>query len=288
LDIRLSSFKIQVGLLFRKKLFCITFFIFCLFSIQFLNSAIKIAYPENVSLMDVFTYNFNTYSNVFLCYLPLFIILEAAFFSHGKFNEYVMIRYKNRFWYFLHKEIYALKFSFLYRLIENVTVSFIYFVFCIGSNSYCSIISELSKNIQQFMCLSRINREETVAIFCFTFISMLFLELVFSQIIIITSETALSPVASIGIALGADVFLLVIIKCYFWFSGFKISQILPHNNLFLQFIFRDSYISGIESDIHLLVRPMIYQIIVLCILLITMYLYISKRDFLYETVEKNL
>ena len=37
-----------------------------------------------------------------------------------------------------------------------------------------------------------------------------------------------------------------------------------------------------------LVRPMIYQIIVLCILLITMYLYISKRDFLYETVEKNL
>lgn len=94
-------------------------------------------------------------------------------------------------------------------------------------------------------------------IFCFTFISMLFLELVFSQIIIITSETALSPMASIGIALGADVFLLVIIKCYFWFSGFKISQILPHNNLFLQFIFRDSYISGIESDIHLLVRPMI-------------------------------
>lgn len=42
-----------------------------IFSIQFLNSAIKIAYPENVSLMDVFTYNFNTYSNVFLCYLPL-------------------------------------------------------------------------------------------------------------------------------------------------------------------------------------------------------------------------
>lgn len=288
MGIRLSPFKIQVGLLFRKKIFYISFLILCLFGIRFLDSTVRIAYPENVSLMDALVYNFNTYSNVFLCYLPLFIILEAAFFSQGKFNEYVMIRYKNRFRYFLHKEIYALKFSFLYRLIENVIVSSIFLVFCIGRKSYCGVTSGLSKNMQRFMSLSGINRKETVAIFCFTFVSMLFLELAFSQIIIITSETALSPVASVGIVLGVDILLLVIIKCYFWFSGFKISQILPHNNLFLQFIFGDSYFSKIESDIHLLVRPMVYQIIVLCILLIIVYWYISGRDFLYETAEKNL
>lgn len=47
-------------------------------------------------------------------------------------------------------------------------------------------------------------------------------------------------------------------------------------------------ICRLNMVIGLLAGNKIYATIVLCILLITMYLYISKRDFLYETVEKNL
>lgn len=283
-----TPFRFRVKLLFRKNTIYIAFAVFCVFSVYFLNSTIKIASPEKPGLMDALIYSFNLYSNVFLCYLPLFLILEVAFFSQGKFNEYVLARYKSRAEYFWHKEFCAIKFCFSYRIIENAILVAIYCFCCLQSNFKGDFAAELSKNMQHFMCISEISARDTIIVFVFTFVTMLFLEMAFSQVVIILSESTLSPMSSTGITIGIDVCLLVGIKCYFWFSGSYFSKLLPHNNLFLQFIFRGSYISGADQSVKLLIFPLLYQSVVLLVLGLIAYLYVSRKDFLYERIEDKV
>lgn len=269
-------------------MFYIAFAVLCIFDIYFLGSTIRVSFPEKSSLMDVMVYSFNTYSNVLLCYLPLFLIMEIAFFNHGKFNEFVLVRYNSRLKYLWKKELAGVKFCFFYRIIETITAFFVYVIFCFVTGADFAFISSLSKNMQQFMCLSEIGEGETLIIFCFTFFSLLFLELIFSQIVIITSETNIPSIVSTAIAIGADLLLLVWIKCYFWFSGLQISQIFPYNNLFLQFIYRESYISREASSVTDLIFPIIYCGLAIMTLFVVSYLYISQKDFLYETTANKI
>lgn len=263
--------KIQYSLIF-------VFIFNCLFSSICQRDVYLINRPDQVSLADALTFQFNTYSYIFLLFLPLFIFISNSCLKTSKFNEFTITRYKNRNHYFSRRVKFSFFFTFLYRAIEITASGLVFILSSLVSTSPEIKIFSFTSYMQKIFCVSVCNTKEVFILFTYVQIIITLLYFFFSQIIILSDFNLTYPYFSVVVPIIVNYLFLVLIKANYLFEETIVRHFLPHNNTFLECVFRNKTYS-----IKLLCQPVLYWICIITVFNIIIFYSTRHIDYLFPT-----
>lgn len=272
-----SFFVQRLSPLLNSKLMFIVFAVFCIVSLACHSNAIDLNMSQPTSIADILVVQFNIYSYVFLCFAPLFIVVQNQFLRQNKFDEFVLIRYASRKEYFVELQIHAMIFTIFYRCVEVLITVSIYVTSCVIGGKFDKQWLTISPAIQKLMC---INTTRNIAIILYTQVVLLLLYFMITQSMLIAYFKFGNGTIAISIPLCINFLLLLLIKVDFWLDNYPVlKNLLPHRNIFLNCIF-----SPIKNDFSFttLAWTLLYWGILLIIAIHYSYKELQKKDFLYR------
>lgn len=211
--------------------------VFSIFSLICQNDAIEIGSGVFPSLAEIIGYKFNVFSHIYLAFLPCFIIFAYIFIHTSKNEEFIIVRYKDRFHYFKDKQLNIIKICVLYRLSEigiTIVIHGIAYFFAHSKSGYLDFLSE---EFKQVFGIVQANIANQLLFSILLQVFLLFLYLFFSELLIILDQRIHNSAAVLAIVIGVDIVLLMTTKARFWIDDPYILSLLPNANTFLEFMF---------------------------------------------------
>lgn len=261
-----------------KLAICISVMLNCVFS----SICQRETYIRNVachtSVTDILSYQFNTYSYLYLLFLPIFIYVMHSFLKTSKIDELTITKYPTRLTYFLRREKISFILTVMYRAME-IAVSIIVFTFSSLINSIEKfMVCSFSLPIQEYLCILPQTSEETLIITIYIQLILTIHYFFFAQIILLSDYNLKVPFFSVMIPVTVNFLFLALIKSDYLFFGFSVLHLLPHRNTFLEYIF-DS--RQCNYSLNILFHTLIYWICVLLIMVGIVFLKTKFKDFIY-------
>jgi hypothetical protein len=224
-------------------------------------------------------FQFNLYSNIHLFILPLFIVIAHRWLRVGKFHEFIITRFYDRQKYIASRNASALAFVLIYHLGElAVTVA----VFAVSRITYVGHfrIVGFSDVIKNIFCITPQTAFDSIVIIMFTQIMIIFLYLVFTQIIILSELHISIASITVGVPLMMNFVLLVLVKTDFWFDKSIFRHLLPHRNLALGYLFSGS---NENYNLHKMLIAIVYWLCILSAVYVITAKTTNKKDFIFLT-----
>lgn len=258
--------------------FIVAFIFSCVFSSICQQDIFSINGTYTTSLSDALSYQFNIYSYVHLFFLPVFIFISFYLLKTCKFDELIITRFQNRNRYFMYRETKAILITLGYRLIEVVS-STIIFTLSSKINSQHPFSLSFSLAVQKVLCITPQNFKETLVIFIYVQLVLLLLYFFFSQIIILSDLSLRNPFVASSIPILINFFLLILIKSDYLFGNSFFDWILPHRNIYLEYIF------GFKNAFRLglILRALFYWVFIIAILGIIIFLEMKRKDYMFSS-----
>lgn len=241
---------------------------------------------RHTSVADILSYQFNTYSYLYLLFLPVFIYVMHCFLKTSKINELTITKYATRSAYFLHREKDSFLLTAMYRAME-IVISIIVFSFSAFLNSIEKfMVCSFSLPTQEYLCILPQTSKESLIVTIYIQLILTMHYFFFTQIIILSDYNLKVPFFSVMIPVIVNFLFLALIKSDYLFFGFSACHLLPHRNTFLEYIFDGRQCN---YSLNILFHTLIYWICVLVIMAGIVFSKTKFKDFIYpnENIDRT-
>lgn len=254
----------------------VAFILNCIFSAVSHQDVYYFNRGVNTSLADILTFQFNTYSFIYLLFLPVFIFVVYCHLKTTKFNEFILTRYESREKYVLYREKNAILFTVMYRILELFVSGLIFILASFSNGTQRSKIISLSIPVRSYLCVnpSTVLEEFIVVIFVQLTITMVYF--FFVQIILLSDFNLGNPFFAGAFPAVISFIFLALIKANYWFEFTLVRYLLPHNYTFLEFMF-----SGNEYSLNPLLFSWLYWAVLLIIMVSVVFYKTKHKDYIF-------
>lgn len=256
----------------------VAFILNCIFTAMCHRDVYYINGSYDSSLIEVLTFQFNTYSCVYLLFLPVFIFVAYYHLKTTKINEFTITRYESRVSYFIFRENDAFLFTVMYRISELFVSSLIFILASMLNGDQRLSVLGFSLPMQNYLCINANAAVEEFFVFVFCQASVTILYFFFVQLILLSDFNLNKPFLAGAIPITINFIFLALIKADFWFEYTPIHYIMPHNYTFLEFVFKGNEYSSIFFLISLA-----YWSCMLLIILTIVFFKTKYKDYIFVT-----
>lgn len=217
--------------------------IFCFMSLSCQLDAVDLNGGILPSIAGLLAYKFNTFSYIYIGFLPCFIVFSYQFIHVSKYEEFVLSRFAKRGQYFLSKQLKYLKICVVYRLFELIITVIVYTISYLFAISKEAFWGEISENLKVAIGIPYSNVSNVFWLSITIQLLLLLLYFLFIEIILGLDIYFGNSVAVLAITCSVDIILLLTTKCKFWITDANILNLLPNYNFLFEFMFTDSMYS---------------------------------------------